>query len=1149
MVDLTDFDRGQDRRVLANRLEGSKMVRAFGCRFSADTTSWEVVSMVRSILVGLIFMAGSGFMAIARDTDPILGDLDPKHPQMREIIERYQVDHGSLERSITSGPSLAKVERLKAFSDAWLKALDAIEFDALDQAGKVDFVLLKTRIGHEAKTLENESAALHDTTSILPFAGEITALAEARRKLDPIDPKQAANRLFQLENAVKAAQKATEERQKGLDKVAKKTAMKAAREARELHETLSEWFEFYNGYDPLFTWWNAEPYKAANEALQAYSKYINESVAGINRADRDAIVGNPIGAEMLRTELDQALIPYSPEQLVVIANKEFAWCEAEMKKASAEMGFGDDWKKALETVKTLHVEPGKQPALIRDLALEAIDYVQKNDLVTVPPLALETWRMDMMTADLQKLNPFFTGGEVISVAFPTNTMSHEQKLMSLRGNNAHFARATVHHELIPGHHLQGYMSQRYKPYRRAFSTPFLVEGWALYWETLLWDRGFARSPEDRVGMLFWRMHRCARIIFSLEFHLGKMTPQQCVDFLVDRVGHERDNATAEVRRSFTGGYGPLYQAAYMLGGLQIRALRKELVETGKMTDRGFHDAILRENAIPIEMIRAGLTQQPLTKDYKTAWKFFGEIEVPAETSKDAEGWPVTRAERSDYRETSDGKDVNAFLETLKAKGAPIELSRLAKSAGGLEIPLAIVSAPKVTSGDDAHKAGKLVVYIQANIHGGEVEGKEAALILLRDLSRNPADPLLKSMVFVVVPNYNADGNDHFDGGGGLKKRPSQDGPKSIGDRTNANDLDLNRDCIKADSAEMQGVLAKVYDTWNPDIILDLHTTNGTRHGYGHTYAPPVNPNTEKSILEYSRDDLIIKVKKRLSDEKHLNVFDYGNLYGGGPKRGWYTFGDEGRYVSNYAGLRNRVGILSEAVSFLPFKTRIDSTLEFVKATLTELSRNAPRVLERIRQADAAAAMLGSTHQALGVRFAFDQRRGTEAVPIEDLNVGESAIHDKAPKRIKTEVVPVFDRFKATSERRMPSAYLLPPSEAKAAGLLRRHGIKVGRLKTPWKGEAESFAIVELETAKVPYQGHNLRRLEGVFETTEFEAPAGSFVVETSQPLAILAFGMLEPEGLDGLAAWGLLEDPCKPGGCFGIRKVFSKGPADVESLR
>lgn len=322
------------------------------------------------------------------------------------------------------------------------------------------------------------------------------------------------------------------------------------------------------------------------------------------------------------SELKSEMIPYTPEELIAIAEKEMAWCENEMKKASRELGYGDDWHKALEYVKTLYVEPGKQPELIKELALEAIKFVDDNDLVTVPDLARESWRMEMMTPERQLVSPFFLGGETILVSFPTNTMAHEQKMMSMRGNNIHFARATVFHELIPGHHLQGFMASRYKTYRGLFSTPFWTEGDALYWEMLFWDLKFPKTPENRIGMLFWRMHRCARIIFSLNFHLEKMTPQECIDFLVNRVGHERDNATAEVRRSFDGSYGPLYQIAYLIGGLQIYSMHHELVDSGKMTNRQFNDAILKENRIPIEMVRASLTKQKLTRDFTTNWRFY-----------------------------------------------------------------------------------------------------------------------------------------------------------------------------------------------------------------------------------------------------------------------------------------------------------------------------------------------------------------------------------------------------------------------------------------------------------------------------------------------------------------------------------------------
>jgi uncharacterized protein (DUF885 family) len=244
----------------------------------------------------------------------------------------------------------------------------------------------------------------------------------------------------------------------------------------------------------------------------------------------------------------------------------------------------------------------------------------------VPPLARETWRMDMMTPERQLVNPFFTGGEVISVSYPVNSMNYEQKMMSMRGNNIPMSRATVFHELIPGHNLQGYYAARFKPYRSvAGGTPFVTEGWSLYWELLMWDLKYQKTPEDRVGALFWHMHRCARIIFSLSFHLGKMTPVECVNMLVERVGFERENAAGEVRRSFGGAYTPLYQAAYLLGGIQLKSLHDSLVGPGKMTNREFNDAVLKENRIPIELIRASLTKQKLTRDYKTQWKFAGDL--------------------------------------------------------------------------------------------------------------------------------------------------------------------------------------------------------------------------------------------------------------------------------------------------------------------------------------------------------------------------------------------------------------------------------------------------------------------------------------------------------------------------------------------
>jgi uncharacterized protein (DUF885 family) len=393
---------------------------------------------------------------------------------------------------------------------------------------------------------------------------------------------------------------------------------------KDLQAALKSIYTFYQDYDPDFTWWVPLPYKRVDTLLTEYIALAEKKgkVPDKNqKPDKSGIAGMPIGKEELIRQLQSEMIPYSPEDLIGVANKEFAWCDREMLKASQELGFGTDWHRALEKVKNTYVPAGEQPAAILKLYAESVAFIKQKDLITIPPLAEETWRMQMMSPERQLINPFFLGGESIIISYPTQSMTQADKLMSMRGNNPHFSRATVHHELIAGHHLQGFMNNRYKAYRN-FNTPFWTEGWSLYWEMLLWDQGFPQSPEDRIGMLFWRMHRCARIIFSLNYHLGTWTPQECIDFLVDRVGHERANAEGEVRRSFEGRYSPLYQVAYMMGGLQFYALQKELVGSGKMTNKQFHDAILRENNLPVEMVRAILTNQNLPKNFRTNWKFY-----------------------------------------------------------------------------------------------------------------------------------------------------------------------------------------------------------------------------------------------------------------------------------------------------------------------------------------------------------------------------------------------------------------------------------------------------------------------------------------------------------------------------------------------
>ena len=501
----------------------------------------------------------------------------------------------------------------------YITALNNIDFNKISKNGQVDYILFQRNLEDEKYILTEQNNVYSKIEFLFPFAIQIYELENKRKRGYKPIPKNIAKQIEEIKNNVIYLKNTIQIK----DSLEKKIADFSILEINSIRGALKNYVEFYNLYDPLFTWWVGNSYSELDSLLKVYAQSIKK-FSKINTAQMDdgsGIIGNPIGRTELIRQLKNNFINYTPEELVEIANKEFAWCENEMMKASNEMGFKNDWKAALEKVKNSYIEPGEQPQKMLELYNESIQFLETNKLLDIPPLAKETWRMFMMSPEMQKVAPFFLGGESLLISYPTNNMTYSEKLMTLRGNNPHFSRAVIHHELIAGHHLQHFMNNRFKVYRN-FETPFWHEGNALYWEFLLWDLKFPTSPEDKVGMLFWRMHRCARIIFSLNYHLNIWSPKTCIDFLVDKVGHERLNAAGEVRRSFTGGYGPLYQIAYMVGGLQFWQLKKELVDSKKLTYKSFHNAILHENSMPIELLRALLLNLPLEKNYATNWRFY-----------------------------------------------------------------------------------------------------------------------------------------------------------------------------------------------------------------------------------------------------------------------------------------------------------------------------------------------------------------------------------------------------------------------------------------------------------------------------------------------------------------------------------------------
>jgi len=695
--------------------------------------------------------------------------------EMRLVVVRYNADRSTLSGNYAGGNrgaggrrgggagsaggggvqsidvpvSSARIARLKRFDMDWQTALAKVAAAKLTPAAKADLDGLKFAIGADLVQFDSDAVMFSRVQPAVPFEPALVQLIEARIRVEDLNSQKAAATLTQVTRdlgALKARLEAGIAGGSAADalRLNKDQAVMGAQATQTIRAGLTEWFGFYNGYDPMFTWWIGMPYKKIDAALSDYATFLQDKVAAANltvadpapqpiaaapapkfssvpdlseiialpqdemrditarfmaataggrggrqggggaapdakfysdwlaalktldfdtlsrnaqvdyltirhradlylsrvgktippgpprKPDNLDLRGTPRGREGLINDLQDSMIVYTPEQLITLANKEFAWCEAEMKKASRELGFGDDWKKAVEHTKETYVPPGGQPRMIMDLLNEAIDYLRANDLITVPGVAAESLHMTMMSPEAQLTSPFFLGGDHILVSYPTDTMDYQARMESMRGNNPGFSHATAFHEMIPGHNLVGYLGQRYQGYRANLGGggPFFGEGWPLYWELTMYELGFDKTPEQRVGALFWRMHRCARIIFSLNFHMGLWSPRECVDFLVDKVGHEPANAEAEVRRSFESpqyANQPLYQAAYLLGGLQLRGLRKELVDSKVMTNKQFHDEIMRQGNMPIALIRLGVTKMKLTRDMDINWKFYGDL--------------------------------------------------------------------------------------------------------------------------------------------------------------------------------------------------------------------------------------------------------------------------------------------------------------------------------------------------------------------------------------------------------------------------------------------------------------------------------------------------------------------------------------------
>jgi len=495
----------------------------------------------------------------------------------------------------------------------------------------------------------------------------------------------------------------------------------------------------------------------------------------------------------------------------------------------------------------------------------------------------------------------------------------------------------------------------------------------------------------------------------------------------------------------------------------------------------------------------------------------------------------TRAERTGYRETSSYDDVMAFLQDVASASPNIHLSSFGYSFEGRPLPLVVVGTLDDPAPATVRRSGKVRVYVQGNIHAGEVCGKEALQMLLRQIAQGEHAAWLDSVVLLIAPIYNADGNERVR----LTNRPRQHGPVGgMGQRANVQGLDLNRDHVKLESPEARA-LVRLLREYDPHVALDLHTTNGTRRAYHLLYAPPLHPNTDQEILQLLRDDWLPAVTEAVKSKHGWDYYYYGNLPwpGSQAERGWYTYDPRPRYNTNYVGLRNRIGILSEAYAYATFEERVLGTLWFVEEVVEYAYGHASAVRRVVERADQRSV----AGQSLALRSTHERSRDSVEILLGEVIEERHPYTGRAMYRradtVIPERLPEFQTFRPTESALAPGAYAVPAELDAVLNLLDDHGVMWTRLDGAVTRDVERFVIDSTTVAEREFQGHRERTLHGRYEAVQVELPAGTVIVPLGQPLGRLVFALLEPRSDDGALNWNLLDEAIEGASVYPIMRL------------
>jgi hypothetical protein len=503
----------------------------------------------------------------------------------------------------------------------------------------------------------------------------------------------------------------------------------------------------------------------------------------------------------------------------------------------------------------------------------------------------------------------------------------------------------------------------------------------------------------------------------------------------------------------------------------------------------------------------------------------------AASTKDSPRDLLTTGEKTEWNETAPYAEAVEISHRLERASRFVKVVDVGTTPEGRNMIALIVSKDRAFTPEAAAKTGKVVILIQSGIHAGEIEGKDTALMLIRDMtvSRRFA-AWLDHVILVVIPVFNVDGHEDFS----PYHRPSQNGPKSTGLRANAERLNLNRDYIKGDTPEMRAWL-RLFNAWMSDFHIDNHVTDGADFQYDVTWDMARNQDLAEPAGAWVREKFVPELDRRMEADGHM-VAPYGALRQVGARREFFMEVFSPRYSHLYSAVQNRPSLLVESHSLKSAKTRAWAHYDIMRHAIETILLDPEALRRAVREADQQMMARAGDANAAPVYLAGKVSEKSRPLVYHSLKNGpfKSEITGAMVNRFfaeKDEIDTVIhDQIDTTVEAKMPLGYLIPVAFKEMADELALHGVQTERTAKPIEDNFETYRFSNVKFASVSFEGHVMLNFDARPVTEKIAIPAGSFWVPMKQRRARLILSMLEPDAPDSLAKWGFLNAVFETGG-------------------